>query len=178
MGGDDIASLLRIHWKLETWRKCTYHVFRFQLRGILNHPLGSPGNQVKNAVGVRSFNLPECEFMHMGSVTAFKGSLLERLNYFHHRTDRETEGQNGTHPEGQLPKESRGTAGVKQVRSSTPSPVHLSPCNFPRAGSKGDFDGFVCQQQARAPVSSSFGFGDRAVSTPPFSILSSKGDTF
>lgn len=67
--------------------------------------LGSPGSQVKNAVGIRYFNLPECELMHMGSAAVFKGPLPERLVYFHHCTDRETEAQNGTGCEGHLPEE-------------------------------------------------------------------------
>lgn len=119
-------------------------------------PLGSPGSQVKNAVGVRYSNLPECEFMHMGSVTAFKGPLLERLVYFHHQTDRETEAQSGTGPESHLPKESRGVAGVKQVRSSTPRPESLPPAQLPTAGSKGALYGFVCQQQQARTLFSHF----------------------
>lgn len=48
--------------------------------------LGSPGSQVKNAVGVCYLHLPECEFMHIDSAVVFKRSLLERLVYFHHCT--------------------------------------------------------------------------------------------
>lgn len=40
--------------------------------------------------------------MHMGSATVFKGPLLERLVYFCHCTDRETEAQSPVRGEGHL----------------------------------------------------------------------------
>ena len=33
-----VGSLLRIHWKLQTPRKCTHHIFHFQFQGVLIHP--------------------------------------------------------------------------------------------------------------------------------------------
>lgn len=102
--------------------------------------------------------------MHMGSVTAFKGPLRERLVYFRHQTARETEAQSGTGPESHLPKESRGVAGVKQVRSSISSPERLPPRSFPWLVPRGHLMG-LCVNNEKQELSSptSFGVGDQSL---------------
>lgn len=122
-----LGSLLRIHWKFKTPPPS------YILLPISRGPapsLGAPGSQVKNTVEVVTLI-----FIHMGSVTVFKGPLLEmeRLVYLHHCTDRETEAQawDLTWPP---TRRVRGAAGVKQVRVSTqfraPSAVPLSKDQF------------------------------------------------
>lgn len=110
--------------------------------------------------------------MHMGSVTAFKGPLRERLVYFHHQTARETEAQGGTGPESHLPKESRGVAGVKQVRSSTSSPERLPPRNFPQLVPRGHLMG-LCVNKKKQELSSptSFGIGDHSLYSTLLDLL-------
>lgn len=86
--------------------------------------------------------MPGCEFMLMDLVTVFKGPLLERLVYLHPPIDRETEAQSRTGGEGLGPEESEVQLGKTSQVFYSQSRAH-----FPRARSKGDLDGLVCQHQ-------------------------------